>query len=154
MSIISKNSVSLFFQCSIASVRDNNKCSQCDSAVDENNTTYKEYIKVLNFLFPNEEDIDEDDCDTSEMEITESCVEGEIKVTTLSGESAVIVYQPRKKILKIKSEVEEKFKIAPNKQRLLYQDKELKVFIHLYGESIYTRDLLFKRCNYTLGYQF
>ena len=82
---------------------------------------------MLNFLFPNEEDIDENDYDISEMEITESCVEGEIKVTTLSGESDVIVYQPRKKISTIKNEVEEKFKIAPNKQRLLYQDKELKV---------------------------
>lgn len=94
---------------------------------------------MLNFLFPNEEDIDEDDSDISQMEITESCVGSKITVTTLSGESAVIVYQPGTRISTIKDEVEEKFKIPPNKQRLLYQDKELKV-LHLYGESINTRD--------------
>lgn len=83
---------------------------------------------MLNFLFPNEEDIEKDN-DVSEMEITESCVEGEIRVTTLSGDIAVIAYEQRKKISTVKKDVEEKLKIPPNKQRLLYQDKELKVCV-------------------------
>ena len=83
---------------------------------------------MLNFLFPNEEDIEKDN-DISEMEITESCVEGEIRVTTLSGDIAVIAYEQRKKISTVKKDIEEKLKIPPNKQRLLYQDKELKVCV-------------------------
>jgi hypothetical protein len=87
---------------------------------------YREYLKILKFLFPNEEeDNDQDDDDSiSEMDIAE----GDIKVTTLSGESATFLYQPQKKILNIKKEIEAEFKTPPNKQRLLYQDKELKVF--------------------------
>jgi hypothetical protein len=86
---------------------------------------YREYLKILKFLFPNEEeDNDQDDDDSiSEMDIAE----GDIKVTTLSGESATFPYQPQKKILNIKKDIEAEFKTPPNKQRLLYQDKELKV---------------------------
>ncbi len=108
-------------------MKNNNKCSQCETSVNEDNTRYKEYLKILKFLFPNEEEnIAVQDGDSiSEMDIA---AEGDITVTTLSGESATFAYQPQKKILDIKNEVEAVFETPPNKQRLLYQDKELKVF--------------------------
>ena len=87
---------------------------------------YKEYLKILKFLFPNEEDGDaaQDGDSISEMDIA---AEGDITVITLYGVKATIAYQPQKKILDIKNEVEAVFETPPNKQRLLYQEKELKV---------------------------
>ena len=107
-------------------MKQENKCSQCESTVDVNNAIYKEYLKILTFLFPNEEEeIDYDDDSVAEMEVAE----GYITVTTLSGESATFEYQLKKKILDIKKEIEKEFKTPPNKQRLLFEDKELKVFL-------------------------
>jgi hypothetical protein len=109
-------------------VKNQNKCSQCESIVDEENTRYKEYLKILTYLFPNEEDDnDQDDYFMSEMDI-----EGDIKVTTLSGESETFAYQPKKRIRDVKNEIEEKFKIPPSKQRLLYQDEELQVLFYIH----------------------
>ena len=86
----------------------------------------------MTFLFPNEEDdIEQDEYSISEMDIAE----GDITVTTLSGESEIFAFHPKRKIEDIKNEVEEKFKISPDKQRLLYQDKDLRVFF-LYSSRI------------------
>ncbi|XP_028413485.1 uncharacterized protein LOC114536328 [Dendronephthya gigantea] len=108
--------------CSISSVKNSNKCSQCDSFVDENNKRYQQYLKTMNFLFPNEEE-DEDNNSIVEMDIAE----GEIKVITLSGEHAILKYQRRKTIRVVKEEVERELKTPPERQRLLYQEKELKM---------------------------
>lgn len=80
-------------------------------------------MKTLKFLFPNEED--EVDDSIFEMDI----VEGDIRVITLSGVLETFEYQPQKKICHLKGEIENKFKTPPDKQRLLYNDQELKVFL-------------------------
>jgi hypothetical protein len=45
----------------------------------------------------------------------------------MSGESVTIMYHPNKKITDVKKEVEIKLKTPAGNQRLLYQNKELKV---------------------------
>ena len=110
-------------KCVTASVRENNKCSQCESEVKEDNETYQEYLETLDFLFPPEEEYEDSDSQ-AEFSATSS---GKIYVTTISGESVTLPYNPFKKIFDIKKEVENELKTPPDKQRLLFRNKELKV---------------------------
>ena len=117
------NTSSIFFKCAIASVKNNKKCSQCANTVTEDNEIYKEYLETLDFLFPPEEENDESGY---QAECT-AVGSGKIYVTTISGESVTLSYYPHKKIFDIKKEVENELKTPPEKQRLLYRNKELKV---------------------------
>jgi hypothetical protein len=91
--------------------------------VEEDNEIYKEYLETLDFLFPPEEEIDKSvyhpECAAVGF--------GKIYVTTISGESVTLTYYAHKTIMDIKKEVEKELKTTPDKQRLIYQNKELKV---------------------------
>lgn len=89
----------------------------------EDNEVYQEYLETLDFLFPPEEEY-EDSGYQEECSVTSS---GKIYVTTISGESVTLPYSPCKKIFDIKKEVENELKTPPEKQRLLFRNKELKV---------------------------
>ena len=102
------------------------KCSQCETPVREDNEIYQEYLETLDFFFPPEVEKNDDDGYQAQRA---AAVSGKIYVTTISGESATLLYNPNKKILDIKKEVENELKTPPEKQRLLYQNKELKVLM-------------------------
>ena len=89
----------------------------------EDNEIYKEYLETLDFLFPPEEEVDE----SAYQAECAAIGSGKIYVTTISGESVNLSYHPLKKIFDIKKEVENELKTPPEKQRLLYRNKELKV---------------------------
>ena len=114
----------LCFKCATASVKNNKKCSQCENTVTEDNEVYKDYLETLDFLFPPEEEHDESGYQAECAAIGNS---GKIYVTTISGESVTITYFPRKTIMDIKKDVEKELKTSPDKQRLIYRNKELKV---------------------------
>ena len=80
-------------------------------------------METLNFLFPPEEETD----NSGFQEECVAVVSGKLYVTTMSGESASLPYHPNKKITDVKKEVESQLKTPVGNQRLLYQNKELKV---------------------------
>ena len=121
-----------------ASVKDDHKCSQCDVHVSEENKLYKEYIRVLESLFPT---VTTDDELSTAGQFPTSISESHIVITTLSGESTTLIYNANQTILSVQSIVEQKFKTPCNKQSLLYNNTELKV-TDLYG---YTYS--FRVCN-------
>jgi hypothetical protein len=77
----------------------------------------------LDFLFPPEEEVDE----SAYQAECAAIGSGKIYVTTISGESVTLSYYSLKKIFDIKKEVENGLGTPPEKQRLLYRNKELKV---------------------------
>ena len=112
------------------------KCSQCEIIVEEDNEVYREYVETLEYLFPNEEE---------EMitENTENFKDGgNIYVTTMSGESLMLSYHWNKRILDLKKEVQAGLKAEPEKQRLLYQNNELKVLIPIFLKPTYLQTLV------------
>ncbi|CAB4045531.1 Ubiquitin-60S ribosomal L40, partial [Paramuricea clavata] len=110
--------------CATASVKNRKKCSQCGNTATEDNEIYKEYLETLDFLFPPEEEADES---AYQAECAATGIgSGKIYVTTISGESVTLSYYPLKKIFDIKKEVEKELRTPPEKQRLLYRNKELK----------------------------
>ena len=115
-----------YFQCATDSVKKRRKCSQCENKVTEDNEIYQEYLETLDFLFPPEEEIEDRDDNGYQAGCT-AFPTGNIYVTTMSGESATLLYQPLKKISDIKKEVEKELKTPVLNQRLLYQNKELEV---------------------------
>ncbi|XP_046855403.1 uncharacterized protein LOC124448402 [Xenia sp. Carnegie-2017] len=113
--------------CAVNCVKTYHKCSQCEIIVEEDNKVYREYVETLEYLFPNEEE---------EMitENTENIKDGgNIYVTTMSGESLMLSYHWNKRILDLKKEVQAGLKAEPEKQRLLYQNNELKVRTNDHG---------------------
>jgi hypothetical protein len=50
-----------------------------------------------------------------------------IAVAVMGGETAIIPYQGNMTVLSLKYKIQERFGIEPQKQRLLYKEKELKV---------------------------
>ena len=102
-----------------------NKCSQCGNPVAEDNEVYQEHLETLDFLFPPEEAHDQR-AEKLAKPVTLDCG-GTIVVTTLSGESVTLTYRQSKTILEIKKEVQKELKVPTEKQRLLYEKKELKV---------------------------
>ena len=90
----------------------------------EDNEIYKEYLETLDFLFPPEE---ENNGGAGYQADCAAVGSGNLYVTTISGESVTLSYSPYKKISDIKKEVENELKTPSEKQRLLFQNKELKV---------------------------
>lgn len=97
-------------------------CSLCEIRVTEDNVMYKEYLEALEFLFPNEENEE-----IPSKETTYMLQSGNLYITTMSGESLTLTYYQNKRISDLKKEVQSGLKTEPEKQRLLYQNKELKV---------------------------
>ena len=103
-------------------MRDHHKCSQCEVHVTEDNEQYKQYVQTLEFLFPivaASDDINAVSDPTAH--------DSHIVITTLSGESIVLLYNPNQTILSLKDIVEQQLKTPANKQSLLYNQVELKV---------------------------
>ncbi|XP_046855656.1 uncharacterized protein LOC124448712 [Xenia sp. Carnegie-2017] len=109
--------------CAIESVKKYQMCSLCEIRVTEDNVMYKEYLEALEFLFPNEENEEIPSKETTYMLQT-----GNLYITTMSGESLTLTYYQNKRISDLKKEVQSGLKTEPEKQRLLYQNKELKVY--------------------------
>ena len=84
----------------------------------EDNETYQEYLETLDFLFLPEEEFEDSDSQ-AEFSATSS---GQIYVTTISGESVTLPYNPFKKIFDIKK-VENELKTPPDKQRYFSETK-------------------------------
>ncbi|XP_028396212.1 uncharacterized protein LOC114520184 [Dendronephthya gigantea] len=87
-----------------------------------NNPNYIKYVQALEFFFCEKPTV-------VEPTVVEPTVVGGVPlvITTLAGESIIIVYDPNQTIFDLKSLVEKKFKIPLKKQCLLYNNVELKI---------------------------
>ena len=85
-------------------------------------------METLEFLFPTLSG--QDEADTAGQSISPNAENStsHIVITTLSGECTTIIYNPNQTILELKENVEKELKTPSNKQSLLYNDIELKVF--------------------------
>lgn len=119
------------FQCVTASVRDDQKCSQCNVRVEEDNEQYTEYVRTLEYLFPTLSDDDDDDDGNTTNQYRSSRAESTslVFISTLSGESICLVYCPDQTIIDLKDIIEEKLETPCKKQYLLYNNTELQVSI-------------------------
>lgn len=122
-----KYDICLFLQCVTASVKDHQKCSQCDAKVKEDNEQYKQYVQTLEFLFPTLSVHDKINIVGQSASPTVKDSTSHIVIATLSGDCTTIIYNPDQTILELKDTVEQKLKTPSNKQSLLYNDIELKV---------------------------
>ena len=126
MFILDPNIENLLLQCVTASVKDHHKCSQCDVQISEENNLYKEYVRVLENLFPTV--TTDDELNTAGQFATSNYIsDSHLVITTLSGESTTLIYNPNQTILSVQSIIEQELKTPCNKQSLLYNDTELKV---------------------------
>ena len=115
-------------------MRDQHKCSQCEVQVEEDNVQYKQYVQTLDFLFPVVGDADEVNA-AGQSPIYPDESDHHIVITTLSGDNAVLVYNPNQTILSLKNIVEQELKTPCEKQSLLYKDTELKVRTKLWAHT-------------------
>ncbi|XP_028413836.1 uncharacterized protein LOC114536684 [Dendronephthya gigantea] len=110
-------------RCLTASVRVHHRCSQCDAQVNEDNKHYRKYVETLESLFPavatNDEAIET-------LDSTYDDSESRIVITTLSGDSTTLPFDPDQTILSLKKDIEKELKTPSNKQSLLYNEIELK----------------------------
>ena len=122
-----QNLMSDFFvpkQCVTKYIEKHQRCSQCPQAVKTSNPRYREYLETLENLFPKYTA----PAATTENEPSTSLVSSKtISVVMLGGDSTVVPYRPGMTILELKSFVQTRLGPAPQKQRLLYKEKELKV---------------------------
>ena len=110
-------------------MRDDQKCSQCGVQVTEDNKQYQQYIETLEFLFPTVAADDDVDAAGQTVSLTDDDSTSRIVISTLSGESVSIVYNPDYTIMDVKATVEKELKTPCRKQCLLYNDTELEVSI-------------------------
>ena len=111
-------------QCVTKYVEKHQRCSQCLHAVKTSDPRYLGYLQTLENLFPK--------CTaavaTTENELSTSLVGNEtISVVMLGGDSTVVHDSPGMTIQELKNFVQTRLGPAPQKQRLLYKEKELKV---------------------------
>ena len=116
------------FQCATASVKDSQKCSQCDTTVNDDNVQFQKYIEILDFLFPvladaKSEPVSPDSSNSCSL----SDIPSSVVVTTLSGDCTTIQYNPNQTIQNLKDTITKHLGPPCNKQCLLYQETELKV---------------------------
>ena len=113
-------------RCLTASVRDHQKCSQCDVHVTEDNEQYKEYVETLDFLFPSVDTGDNNVNSQSAVPVAyDSTSNLVIYITNCSGNSITIAYNPNQSILNVMTKIEDELKIPCKKQCLLYNNVEL-----------------------------
>ena len=113
-------------RCVTRSVRDHQKCSQCDVQVTEDNMKYGEYVQTLKFLFPSVASGDEVNTGIQSLSPTTDDPTSYLVITTLSGESVTLPYNADQTIAHLKNVVEQELKAPFNKQSLLYNGIELK----------------------------
>lgn len=112
-----------FQQCTTEYVEKNHRCSMCNQPVTTDNQTYQECIYTLKRMFP---DVEAPQC-TPNTTAEEPSENQTIIVSVMGGELIVIEFDQNMKVIQLKKRIEEFFKVKPDQQRLLYQDKELKV---------------------------
>ena len=111
-------------QCVTEYVEKHQRCSQCPQAVKTSNPRYLEYLETLKNLFPKYTA----PAVTTENKPSTSLVGKEtISVVMLGGDSTVVPYRPGMTIQELKNFVQKRLGPAPEKQRLLCKEKELKV---------------------------
>ena len=103
-------------------------------------------METLDFLFPNVDEEEDAGVDGSSASVA-SATSSHIVVTTLSGECATLSYNPNKTILDLKKEIEKELKTPCDKQRLLYQNTELKVCTVLLIFMITVQTIYYKVVN-------
>ncbi len=86
-------------------------------------------METLEFLFPTVADDDDVNAAGQSVSSTDDNSTFHIVITTLSGESASIVYNPDQTIMDVKITIEKELKTPRAKQCLLYNDTELEVSI-------------------------
>lgn len=98
------------------------KCSQCLQAVKTSDPRYCEYLETLENLFPKYS------APAATTENVEAISDGNetISVVMLGGDSTVVAFRPSMTIQDLKNYVQTRLGPAPQKQRLLYKEKELK----------------------------
>lgn len=115
-------------------VETSKKCTQCDQVVTEQNLQYKQYKATLNKLFP--------ECIALPplivTEVKNSANASTITVMMLGGECAVLPFTPAMTVTQLKNTIEKKLGPVPEKQRLMYKEKELQVGLPYIFYQIYS----------------
>lgn len=111
-------------QCVTNHVEKFHKCSQCPQAVNTSDSRYLECLATLEHLFPKytTPDATPEYAEMSSLESNQT-----ISVVMLGGDSTVVEYKPSMTIQDLKNFVQIRLGPAPQKQRLLYKEQELKV---------------------------
>ena len=102
------------------------KCSQCPQAVSTSDPRYLECVATLENLFPK---YTAPDSTPEHAELSSLDSNQMISVVMLGGDSTVVAYHPYMSIQDLKNFVQIRLGPAPQKQRLLYKEQELKVRI-------------------------
>ncbi|XP_033120790.1 uncharacterized protein LOC117119920 isoform X1 [Anneissia japonica] len=100
------------------------QCSQCHTPIARTSLNLRKCFHTLEVLFPEihpDQSTNDDDFASSP-----GAVSGKMTVIRLNGEAAEIDCNPRFTIYKVKQLVFEFLKVPPEKQRLVYNGKELK----------------------------
>ncbi len=103
-------------------VKNANKCTQCSQHVATDNPRYCEFMETLERLFPETPHLLTEATEVSPEETNQT-----ISVFMLGGDSTVLHYRPNMSVKDLKLLVQQRLGPLPEKQRLLYRDKELKV---------------------------
>ena len=117
-------------QCVTKNVEKSHRCSQCSQAVSTTDPRYLECLATLENLFPkySAPDSTPEHAEMSSLETNQT-----ISVVMLGGDSTVVAYKPSMTIRDLKSFVQTRLGPAPQKQRLLYKEQELKVRMQLFA---------------------
>ena len=115
-------------QCVTKNVEKSHRCSQCSQAVSTTDPRYLECLATLENLFPkySAPDSTPEHAEMSSLETNQT-----ISVVMLGGDSTVVEYKPSMTVHYLKSFVQIRLGPAPQKQRLLYKEQELKVRMKL-----------------------
>ena len=100
-----------------------NTCSQCPQTVTIESPQYLECVATLERLFPSTSE----DATPGAVEVTSEDGSQTISVVMLGGDSTVVKYKPQMTIQALKSFIQSRLGPPPQKQRLLCNEKELKV---------------------------
>lgn len=109
-------------RCVTRVVKEENKCSQCLQHVAIDNPNYCEFVKTLQRLFP-----EAPRCLTGKEEVIQEDIDQTISVVMLGGDSTVLEYNPNMTIQELKIYIQEKLGPIPDKQRLIYKGKEIRM---------------------------
>ncbi|KXJ11434.1 uncharacterized protein LOC110243697 [Exaiptasia diaphana] len=111
-------------RCTTEYVEKNHRCSMCDKPVAIDNPTYQECIYTLKRMFPDVEAPQPIPSTTAGAPSTNQT----IMVSVMGGEVTVVQFNPNMTVVQLKNRIQEHFKVKPEQQRLLFQDKELKSY--------------------------
>lgn len=110
-------------RCVTFSVKNVNKCPQCSQDVTTDDLRYCEFVETLERLFPDSPHVFLEATDDASQETNLT-----ISIVMLGGDCTVLQYRPDLTVRDLKIHVENRLGYLPEKQRLLYHDKELKSY--------------------------